>query len=55
MQSAGVRPNAITFNTIISASARAESGVTAAGAWLGRMKSASVAPGAETYNVSLLP
>ena len=54
MQRSGVRPDAITFNTIISATARAESGITAAGEWLGIMKSATVAPGAETYNVSLL-
>ncbi|CAE7673755.1 Pentatricopeptide repeat-containing protein [Symbiodinium microadriaticum] len=53
MQRSGVRPDAITFNTIISATARAESGITAAGEWLGIMKSATVAPGAETYNALL--
>ena len=54
MQEAGTRPDMYTFNTIISAAARAESGVAAADEWLRIMKSASVTPGPETFNVSLL-
>ena len=54
MEAASVQPDSYTFNTLISAGARAGSGISAAGEWLQIMKSACIKPNEATYNASCL-
>jgi len=54
MKAAGVRPNTITFNGMISACANA-SDASAAWEWVKRMKVAGVAPNSFTYNTAARP